>query len=655
MFFLTDKEKQNYVPLENISDVPVVLEIGLIECKGIRERWSINGEPHTHVHFEVGEQKQSSKVITKKNNPKFFQIFKFKVTQDSEIKISVRDGLLVGHKRLGYVNLKISELKKIQTDDLWFDLKPGKLNPGVKGKIHLQFRLEPKPVEGIIKKVVVLCMENRSFDHFFGYMKGVNGVEGKEEELAVDGVKPCPKAQYIQLIDLGHEVEHAQKQLKGEWISDAYSVAYKQLISKKWPLKNLYLPPEKFVKIESETCMHCFKPEQIPIISTLAKEFCVFESWHASLAGPTHPNRWFMHCGTSDGVLTNFEVNKSKIIFDLFKDDEWKIYYHDVSGTAILNLNMLKKLKDKKTENIEPFHNFYKSAKDGTLPKYTFLEPCYFTSGKDVAQDQHPPHDIRPGEQLILDIYTALLSNEKQFEETLFLIVYDEHGGFWDHVQPPKVPKMNDKVKHLNSGVFSTLGFRVPAIAINPHIKKGTIDQRLFDHCSIPATLTKLFDLPECLSERVFHANTFDDVLNLTKPRKLKEMPDPFKLQEKLNEIYKIEYKNENIPKETIKILLENPRGWIIASKSFACLKWVYEKRLGKKNTLNSLLLQQFEDDFENSCESDQGKMIKALQKKFMENTNDEVIENANTPIPWNEPEIEFEQEKIELINTIEK
>jgi phospholipase C len=515
------------------------------------------------------------------------------------------------------------------------------MNPGVKGRIHLQFNLEEKK-DFVIKKVVVLCMENRSFDHMLGYLDGVNGVKGREDEFEVQGVKPCDKAQHIQLIDLGHEVPHAQKQLKGEWISDAHSMAYTQLISSKWTVKNLYLPPEEYVKIESETCMHCFKPENIPIISTLAKEFCVFENWHASLAGPTQPNRWFLHCGTSDGILHNHEISQSPIIYDLFEEDEWKIFYHDVSSTTILNKNMIKKLKNKKQKNIEPFHEFYKSAKDGNLPKYTFLEPCYFTCGKDIAQDQHPPHDVRPGEQLILDIYTALLSNEKQFEETLFLIVYDEHGGFWDHVDPPVVPKMKEKVKNLNDGVFSTLGFRVPAIAINPHIKKGTIEKRLFDHCSVPATLTKLFNLSECLTERVFHANTFDDVLNLSTPRKTKEMPDPFKLQEALNEVYKMEYKNDNIPKETIKKLLENPRGFMIAQKSFACLKWVYEKKIGKKNQQNSLL-KEFENDFENATEDEQAKMLMELQQKFMDHTDDEILENSTTPIPWQEEEIKFE------------
>eukprot|EP01080_Neovahlkampfia_damariscottae_P003601 gene3602-6336_t len=463
---------------------------------------------------------------------------------------------------------------------------------------HYLFRLEPKSTEGIIKKVVVLCMENRSFDHIFGYMDGVNGIKGKEDQFEVEGVKPCAKAQYIQLIDLSHEVDdHVEKQLKGEWISDAYSVAYKQLISKRWSLKNLYLPPEKLVKIEAET----------------SQEFCVFDSWHSSLAGPTHPNRWFLHCGTSDGVTTNTEVNKSKIIFDLFEDDEWKIYYHDISGTSVLNLNMLKRMKDKKTENIEPFHDFYKAAKDGNLPKYSFLEPCFFTSGDDIAQDQHPPHDMRPGEQLILDIYTALLSNEKQFEETLFLI---------DHVQSPSLPKMKDKVKNLNDGVFSTLGYRVPAISINPYIKKGTLDSRLFDHCSVPATLTKLFCLLECLSERVFHANTFDDVLNLSKPRKTKEMPDPFKLQDQLNEIYKIEYLNKNIPKETIKQLLENPRGWIIASKSFASLKYIYEKRMGKKNWNVSFCYDTYVATFDNTAGIIEGSISTTAPYTFKGVTN---------------------------------
>lgn len=533
---------------------------------------------------------------------------------DSCIIISVRDKLKLGYKRLGRVTLSVKEILKSKMEEkMKFALEPGKLNPGVKGFIYLSFLFRKETIEiqsdlPRIEKVVVLCMENRSFDHMLGYMDGVNGIKGKEKEFAVEGVEADDKAKHIQLIDLGHTMHHTRTQLQGKWISDAKKVAKLQLLSLKWNISNLYSAPEEIIEQEAETCMQCFSPDQLPVLSTLAKEFCVFDSWHSSLAGPTHPNRWFLHCGQSGGCLSNTQMCPSPMIFDSFDEDDWKIYFHDMSGTVLMSSVLIHKFYTKEKKNIRQFNEFYEDARSGNLPKYSFLEPTYYSSGNDVANDQHPPHDVREGEQLILDVYKAISSNQSQFEKTLLLIVYDEHGGFHDHVKPPITPGVTGEVHFLNDGDFRTLGFRVPCIAINPYIKSGTVDSRLFDHCSLPATLIKLFDLPDYLTERVHSATTFEDVLTLKTPRTVQEMPDHHKMQSQLDELKKLTYDHSNIPRETVEKLLKNPRGWVIGTEAFKAIKSLFR----------GAMQDDLPDDIETEDEDVQKGILQGIFSSFM-------------------------------------
>ncbi len=148
------------------------------------------------------------------------------------------------------------------------------------------------------------------------------------------------------------------------------------------------------------------------------------------------------------------------------------------------------------------YPQFLKDCNEGNLPEYSFIEPNYndhdTDSGEEVANDQHPDHNIQAGELFMASVYNAIKGNAQLWQSTALLIVYDEHGGIYDHVVPPACTPDLKSASGLDTGTgvpfaFDRLGVRVPAILVSPWIPKGTVVNRVFDHASIPATITKYF------------------------------------------------------------------------------------------------------------------------------------------------------------------
>ena len=175
-----------------------------------------------------------------------------------------------------------------------------------------------------------------------------------------------------------------------------------------------------------------------------------------------------------------------------------KVYYYDTTSSTMEVVNLLQN----QPELFGTYKQFLSDCDKGLLPEYSFVEPNYndheTDSGEEVASDQHPDHDVQAGELLIAEVYMRIKRNPKMWASTALLVVYDEHGGIYDHVVPP--PCTPDKFTALanNTGTgmefkFDRLGVRVPAILISPWIPKGTVVDRVFDHASIPATITKFF------------------------------------------------------------------------------------------------------------------------------------------------------------------
>jgi phospholipase C len=274
--------------------------------------------------------------------------------------------------------------------------------------------------------------------------------------------------------------------------------------------------------------MHYFTPEQVPVISTLAKAFGVCDYWHASAPCQTWPNRFFAHTGTSLGYVDNkaFPIPfRAPSIFSRLEDQgkNWRVYFHDMPQSMLL-----RDVWSLATSHYRFFSQFLADASQGTLPNYSFIEPGYFTDLFDnfVPNDEHPPHNVVHGEKLIADVYNAV-RNSRCWKNALLIITYDEHGGCYDHVQPPQAVPPDGIVANPNNFNFNTYGVRVPAVLVSPYIPPGSkirppmnVDGSVtpFDHTSIIKTVRELFGLGNALTARDAAAPSLVGALSLAAP-----------------------------------------------------------------------------------------------------------------------------------------
>jgi phospholipase C len=275
--------------------------------------------------------------------------------------------------------------------------------------------------------------------------------------------------------------------------------------------------------------MESFSPDQVPVISTLAKSYAVCDRWYCSVPTDTWPNRSFVHAGTSNGNVVNGNPPNPldwnvDTIFNVLEStgNTWKVYC-DTKLTPSLTFSMFPKLWPYALNRFAHFDDFQGDCSKGILPKYSFLEPSFI----DNPNDEHPPHDVIAGEQFLLDIWTAVSTSPK-WNQTLLLITYDEHGGTYDHVMPPwgaTPPDIKSSPGQQGFG-FDRFGIRVPMVAISPLIQAGTVfrtDSTVpYDHASIPATLRDWLNIPEpkmLPSLRIRNAPTLGQLLTLTTPR----------------------------------------------------------------------------------------------------------------------------------------
>ncbi|XP_030542360.1 non-specific phospholipase C6 [Rhodamnia argentea] len=382
-----------------------------------------------------------------------------------------------------------------------------------------------------IKTIVVLVLENRSFDHMLGWMKrtinpNINGVTGREcNPVSTNKTDPemicfTDDAEFVDP-DPGHSFEAVQQQVFGSGTVPTMTGFVEQALSMS---QNL-----------SETVMKGFRPESVPVYAALVSEFAVFDRWFSSIPGPTQPNRLFVYSATSHGSTSNVKKLLAKgfpqkTIFDSLHENgmNFGIYYQNIPNT--LFYRNLRKLK-----YIFKFHQydlkFKRDARDGKLPSLTVIEPRYFDLKGMPANDDHPSHDVANGQKLIKEVYETLRGSP-QWNETLLIITYDEHGGFYDHVETPYINVPNPDGNTGPSPYFfkfDRLGVRVPTVMVSPWIKKGTVisgpkgpaPNSEFEHSSIPATIKKIFNLTSnFLTHRDAWAGTFEEVVGeLTSPR----------------------------------------------------------------------------------------------------------------------------------------
>lgn len=301
-------------------------------------------------------------------------------------------------------------------------------------------------------------------------------------------------------------------------------------------------------KTRAAEVLNYYTQDQIRVFAAMAENFVLFDRWFAAIPGPTNPNRAYITSGTSHGHGENdegFEVYglPQKSVFQQLSEANitWINYQNSTTGPG-LGFNPDAAFYEwtatsgANVTNIKPLDDFYADAKAGILPQFTYINPecCSY-------QSFHPPSPITLGENFIKGIYEAV-RNSPQWNETLFILTFDEHGGFGDHVPPPVNVPAGDNITYTETAPdgknmtfdFTRLGVRVPTLVISPWVGKGLIENKgcnnggEYTHTSILAFINELWGL-DALTERVSYSSTFEhlvtDVYRSDTPATL---PDPF-------------------------------------------------------------------------------------------------------------------------------
>jgi phospholipase C len=342
------------------------------------------------------------------------------------------------------------------------------------------------PEPGSIDTIVVLMMENRSFDHFLGSLKLVEGrdVDGLTAEMSnadADGVVyPVVPTQVTCLADPPHSWSPAHEQFD-DGANDGFVRAY----------------AERGASEPGEVMGYHVRAD-LPITYALTDAYCLCDRYFCSVMGPTWPNRMYAHAGTSDGQDDNSLPEGGGFTFPTVwtKLDEagvaWRYYYVDLPFLGLF----ANHLRDGTWAFLE---DFIDDAADGTLPPVVWIDPGF------TFDDDHPPHHPGLGQELIARVYKALASSP-QWKRCLFLITYDEHGGFFDHVPPPTT---DDDFAEQG---FDQLGFRVPSIVIGPWVRAG-VDSTEYNHASWIKYVCERFGI-EPWTKRIAAANSLANALD---------------------------------------------------------------------------------------------------------------------------------------------
>ena len=402
-----------------------------------------------------------------------------------------------------------------------------------------------KTLPGIqnLQHVVVLMMENRSFDHMLGALKAQNsaidGLVGNETNPDSTNVPVTvsPTAEYQSQLDPDpdHHFPAVDLQIFGG-VTTAQNP--NRQANMQGFVKSYF--NQQFNVAHSHNIVNYFTPDKLPVLTALATNFAVYNRWFSSIPGPTLCNRAFAHYGTSFGQVSMdvFYWNKQyKSIYERLVAANpavsTRLYYFDVASSSLEVVNLLQN----QPELFGTFQDFKDACDRNQLPQYSFIEPNYTDhddptgGGELIASDQHPDHDVRAGEQFIADVYNRIRNNPKLWPNTAILVVYDEHGGIFDHVPPPACMPDGFVAQPSATGTpdafhFDRLGVRVPAILISPWVPRGTVINEVFEHASIPATVTEFFigDYP-ARSPREIAANTFLNGLSLPTMRADSDCP----------------------------------------------------------------------------------------------------------------------------------
>jgi phospholipase C len=320
----------------------------------------------------------------------------------------------------------------------------------------------PNPAQSGIEHIVVVMMENRSFDHMLGWLSGANGKQaglkypdasGKlQSTYRLTSFTGCPHP------DPDHTYAGGRSEVNGGkmngWLRTTTNDLY---------------------------CIGYYQESDLPFFSSLARHFTTLDHFFCSILGPTFPNRVFSHAAQTDRLDNSPTISTLPTIWDSLASARvsHKYYYSNVPFLALWGAKYIP------ISALLP--QFFHDAAAGTLPSVSFVDPSYTLVDLGEGNDDHPHADLRAGEAFLGKIYQAV-TNSPRWAETVLIVTRDEWGGFFDHVAPPRAAAANNVDTDIVNGQ-TLLGCRVPVVVVSPYTEGNPaaprINSLLYDHTSV--------------------------------------------------------------------------------------------------------------------------------------------------------------------------
>ncbi|MGF6852187.1 alkaline phosphatase family protein [Paraburkholderia sp. CI3] len=334
----------------------------------------------------------------------------------------------------------------------------------------------PAPASSGIDFIVLVTMENRSFDHFLGWVPGAEGMPANQHFKDAFGATQTP-------FSLAANAAYGYQACAYQDPNHGFSGARTQLAS--GAMNGWLLTPGTSLIPGDLLPIGYYTSADLQFFNAVASSYTIGDFYFSGILTSTFPNRLYLHSGATDRLDDSTDTSSLATIWDKLSDGniDCRYYYHDVPFTALYGTRYLVISR--------PFADFLVNAAAGTLPPFCMVDPSFTGEPEGVSTDDHPHADIRDGEAFLAQVYEALRTSPT-WSRTLMIVVYDEWGGFLEHVVPPTRPISNGELTLGNDG---KLGFRVPLALLGPRVRANSITRYPFDPSSIHALLQWRFGL----------------------------------------------------------------------------------------------------------------------------------------------------------------
>jgi len=354
----------------------------------------------------------------------------------------------------------------------------------------------PSPERSGIEHVVVVMMENRSFDHFLGWVPGADGRQAglafPDKQGAMQETFPlAPNFQNCQFADPDHSYYGGRLQFddghNDGWLhastNDVFPIGY-------------------------------YTRDDLAFYGQAVPQWTTFDRYFAAILAPTFPNRLYLHAGQTDRLINSTKIPVLPTIWDRLAEQglTGSYYYSDVPFLALWGSTY--------AAISQPLTQFFVDAAAGNLANVSYIDPRFNGEDAGTSNDDHPLADIRNGQAFLSQIYDAVTSSPN-WPDTVLVINYDEWGGFFDHVPPPLAPQTDQDRRIGNDG---RLGFRVPCLLVSPLARRGFVAHEQYDHTSILSMIEWRWGL-DALSMRDETANNLAFTLDFTRRKNLRAPP----------------------------------------------------------------------------------------------------------------------------------